>query len=71
MEEYEYNIAYTVLETGQTVVHNDVWTDDHAEAFEWVDGYERQWVDMVKRGYTKHYNARLVKRVKAGPMVDA
>lgn len=71
LDEYEYTIGYTVIKTGQSDLWDKDWIDDREEAEEWVDTYEREWVGMVERGYTKSYEARLVKRRKAGPVVDA
>lgn len=65
MDEYEYNICYQELRTGRDIVDNS-WTD-REEAQQWVDNY----VAGASALGLHHFEARLVKRRRAGVMVDA
>lgn len=69
-DEYEYSVGYTVLKTGQSDLWEKDWTS-REDAQTSVNNFEKEWVGMAARGFTKSYEARLVKRRKSGPVIDA
>lgn len=69
--QYEYAVDLVSIQTGQSYgFADDEWTTK-AEAEEELERYRKQFEDQAARGSKTYYTVKLVKRRKAGPVVDA